>query len=195
MMDGQINDNAAKEDRSKPESSSEMLAKRRMFYDNTLEKQTKNSKRFKVLSFSNTGKYVKEGERMRKAQIIKQLEDQEIERCRNNQSAYGPSKLEAHAEQPIFIKNSALVLNQKQVDEIPSVEWWDEFLLPEGVKEFPKGQINDKDLFMERITHYVQHPVPLKNEKLENLNKMVTPVYLTDREKKKLNRNKRLEKE
>lgn len=75
------------------------------------------------------------------------------------------------------------------------MEWWDEFLLPPGVNEFPQGQINDENLFMERITHYIQHPVPLKNEKLENLNKMVTPVYLTDKEKKKLNRNKRIEKE
>jgi len=78
----------------KPPSAHEMMAKKRMFYDNTLEKQTKNSKRQKVLSFMNSGKYVKEGEKMRKAQVIKQLEDQEIERCKNNQSAYGPKNSE-----------------------------------------------------------------------------------------------------
>jgi U4/U6 small nuclear ribonucleoprotein PRP3 len=60
---------------------------------------------------------------------------------------------------------------------------------------FPSGEIKDEDLYLERITRYVQHPVPLKNEKLENLNKMITPVYLTAKEKKKLSRNKRLEKE
>lgn len=115
MLDGQVNKGAAVLDKKdeKRGGVDHFSNKKRMFYDNTLEKQTKNSKRFKVLSFSNSGKYVKEGERMRKAQIIKQLEEQEIERCRNNQSAYGPSNSEVQAEQPIFIKNSALVQNQK----------------------------------------------------------------------------------
>jgi hypothetical protein len=43
------------------------MLKKRMFYDTTLEKQTKNSKRSKNLSFIQVGKYVKEGEKMRKA--------------------------------------------------------------------------------------------------------------------------------
>lgn len=41
----------------------------------------------------------------------------------------------------------------------------------------------------------MQHPVPLVNQKLENVQKMVTKIYLTDKEKKRLSRNKRLEKE
>lgn len=48
---------------------------------------------------------------------------------------------------------------------------------------------------MDRITRYVQHPVPIKNPKLEQINSMVMPTYLTDKEKKRLSRNKRIEKE
>jgi len=48
---------------------------------------------------------------------------------------------------------------------------------------------------MDRITHYVQHPVPLKNEAIEETKNMVIPFYLTEKEKKKLRRKKRLEKE
>ena len=48
---------------------------------------------------------------------------------------------------------------------------------------------------MDRITNYVQHPVPVKNKKIEEIERMVMPVYLTDKEKKRISRNKRLEKE
>lgn len=83
------------------------------------------------------------------------------------------------------------------IEGIPDVEWWDEFLLPPNSTEktFPSEEINDSDIYMERITHFVQHPVPVRNQKIEDINKMVMPVYLTDKEKKKLCRNKRIEKE
>jgi len=37
--------------------------------------------------------------------------------------------------------------------------------------------------------------VPLKNQKIEEIEKMTMPVYLTDKEKKRLSRTKRVEKE
>lgn len=71
----------------------------------------------------------------------------------------------------------------KPLDPTPDVEWWDAFFLPENVenppKKFPLDNIQDKDIYIDRITHYVQHPVPLKNEYLENINNMVVPVHLT----------------
>jgi U4/U6 small nuclear ribonucleoprotein PRP3 len=48
---------------------------------------------------------------------------------------------------------------------------------------------------LDKITHYVQHPVPLKNDYVENINNMVVPVHLTEKEKKRLKRLKREEKE
>ena len=48
---------------------------------------------------------------------------------------------------------------------------------------------------MDRITHFIQHPVPLKNSTVEATKQMTVPFYLTEIEKKKLRRKKRLEKE
>ena len=57
------------------------------------------------------------------------------------------------------------------------------------------AKVEEKDLYMERITHYVQHPVPLKNEQVEAAKNMTIPYLLTEKEKKKLRRKKRIEKE
>ena len=70
-----------------------------------------------------------------------------------------------------------------KVEKVPDLEWWDEFFVPPSIesdsktedatdskkpteKKKPKfqGQLDDKDIYLERVTHYVQHPVPLKNE-------------------------------
>lgn len=48
---------------------------------------------------------------------------------------------------------------------------------------------------MGKITHFIQHPVPLKNEYVENINKMVIPIKLTEKEVKRLRKMKRTEKE
>ena len=73
----------------------------------------------------------------------------------------------------------------KPLDPIPEIEWWDAFFLPETkpgqpqVQKFPKTQITEKDVYMDRITHYIQHPLPLKNDYIENQNSIVLPLYLT----------------
>ena len=60
--------------------------------------------------------------------------------------------------------------NLKQ-ESMPQVEWWDEFFLPKdsetgvSVARFPTElELQEKDIYMDRITHFVQHPVPLRNE-------------------------------
>ena len=88
---------------------------------------------------------------------------------------------------------------------MPELEWWDEFFIPptdasaagevKTNKHRFEGALTDKDIFTERITHYVQHPVPLKNEQVESNKQITVPFFLTEQEKKKLRRKKRLEKE
>ena len=93
--------------------------------------------------------------------------------------------------------------NYRSFDPIPQVEWWDaQFLPPEKLDEegkpatrFPYPDITDSDIYLDKITHYIQHPKQLKNEYIENINKMVVPIHLTEKEKKKLRRMKRIEKE
>lgn len=81
------------------------------------------------------------------------------------------------------------------------MEWWDEFFLPEGKQNF-SGINQDDDFakdptvfFLDRVTNYIQHPIPLKNEQVESVKQMTVPFYLTEQEKRKLRRKKRIEKE
>ena len=60
------------------------------------------------------------------------------------------------------------------------------------MKKFEPGPITEKDIFMDRLTHFVQHPVPLVNDRVKADEKMTVPFVLTEAEKKKLRRKKRL---
>lgn len=85
---------------------------------------------------------------------------------------------------------------ERKGEGIPEVEWWDQYLLPPDTKAFASNSnIQATDINLERITHYIQHPVPLRNQKVERINQIVAPIHLTDKEKRKLDRKKRLEKE
>lgn len=102
----------------------------------------------------------------------------------------------------IVVKPSELALAEKQAApvqdgcvKIPEVEWWDAFFLPEGKSTFPEKVSLEDDVDTEKITHYVQHPVPLKNKLVEADEKRELPVFLTTEEKKKLSRRHRLAKE
>jgi hypothetical protein len=105
---------------------------------------------------------------------------------------------ETKGEKKIDLRKTA---NLRTLDPIPDVEWWDAQFLPpstsdrEGPKKFPTSDITDSDIFMAKITHYIQHPKKLKNEHIEAINKLVVPLHLTDKEKKRLRRMKRLDKE
>ena len=94
----------------------------------------------------------------------------------------------------IHIKKSS---NFRDYEEVPEVEWWDAALLPPETEEnrFPSTDIRDEDLYLDKITHYIQHPKTIRNEYIDNINKMVIPVYLIEKEKKKLRRMKRVDKE
>ena len=101
----------------------------------------------------------------------------------------------------IVVKPSELALAEKQAApvqdgcvKIPEVEWWDAFFLPEGKSTFP-AKVSLEDLDTEKITHYVQHPVPVKSKFAEADEKRELPVFLTTEEKKKLSRRHRLAKE
>jgi len=66
-----------------------------------------------------------------------------------------------------------------------------------------KREVNDicfedfviEDFAKEKITHYVQHPVPVKNEYIEKINKVALPMFLTKKERKRLRKLGRQEKE
>jgi len=90
----------------------------------------------------------------------------------------------------------------RSYDAIPDLEWWDAQFLPptdpdceDPLRRFPDTEIEDQDIYLEKITHYIQHPRKLKNDYIEKIEAMVVPIHLTEKEKKKLRRMKRLDKE
>lgn len=90
----------------------------------------------------------------------------------------------------------------RSYDAIPDLEWWDAQFLPptapdceDPLRRFPDTEIGDQDIYLEKITHYIQHPRKLKNDYIEKIEAMVVPIHLTEKEKKKLRRMKRLDKE
>ena len=51
-------------------------------------------------------------------------------------------------------------LSAAQTAKTPAIEWWDEFFLPQDGDDGAKpvrfeSQVQDKNLYMERITHFV----------------------------------------
>ena len=65
---------------------------------------------------------------------------------------------ETKGEKKIDLRKTA---NLRTLDPIPDVEWWDAQFLPpttserDGPKKFPTADIDDSDIFMDKITHYI----------------------------------------
>jgi U4/U6 small nuclear ribonucleoprotein PRP3 len=90
---------------------------------------------------------------------------------------------------------------------VPAIEWWDEALLSKTVREsMAAGERAGEDLTCERlygmcsldacVTHkYVQHPPAVKGLVVSKGGEAVMPVYLTKKERKRIRRQARLEKE
>lgn len=56
--------------------------------------------------------------------------------------------------------------NMRPLDPIPEIEWWDVTFLPakgkdggEPPKKFNYPIIEDSDILLDKITHYIQHPI------------------------------------
>ncbi len=188
------------------------------FYDPALEeaKRKRERKKLGAFSFVEQGTYIKRGEMIRKKQTLELLDsaDPALIPAAGGTTA-GTQATSALSR--ILSKGSKF----RPPDPVPEVEWWDAALLPPDKKSFaPKRggdaaengvaraaaptlkefseadfAISETDLLTKLITNLVQHPPPVKNEYMERLNNTAVKVMLTDKERKKLARNKRLEKE
>ena len=90
---------------------------------------------------------------------------------------------------------------------IPTIEWWDECFLPKQKRELRKiskiAQQDETDYDHLSINHvkthkYIQHPLPIKpitSQSTTEKSIPVIPMYLTKKERKKLRRSIRAERE
>ncbi|RWW26966.1 hypothetical protein GW17_00008634 [Ensete ventricosum] len=106
---------------------------------------------------------------------------------KQNQLAKAKAEPESN---PNLIAVGVRLKKEKQKDEIPEIEWWDKPILPTG----SYGDDVEQKLSMEKITIYVEHPLPIEPP-AEPAPPPPQPLKLTKKEQKKLRTQRRLAKE
>ena len=186
------------------------------FYDPNLDivKKRRDQIKKRSFNFAEQGSFLKNLDELRKRQNAKELGIDLNSTQLTKEDERGLINLDLMQIKPNFLKHP---IKLKALDLIPDIEWWDAYFLPNDKKSFSpfwskdlEGNwiqntpeetkfedyfVNEKDLLKEKITSYVQHPVPLKNEILEKKNNVSLPIFLTQKEKKRFKRLKRLENE
>jgi U4/U6 small nuclear ribonucleoprotein PRP3 len=215
-----INKNKEKEQRVKEMLKTQKIdmkeAKKRdiQYFDHSLEKTRKKRERIKqnAFKFTEEGTYEKRMEILKLKNAAKQLgldlhttmltEEEEKDLLK-------PEIVHRH--------DSRQPLKLTAIDLVPDIEWWDIELLPSDKKCFSpywikdeKGnfihkppseidhndfKVNEKDFNLNKIDIYIHHPVPIKNDYFEKMNKINMPVFLTKKEKKRIHKIRRSEKE
>ncbi|XP_056157750.1 U4/U6 small nuclear ribonucleoprotein Prp3 [Lampris incognitus] len=86
----------------------------------------------------------------------------------------------------------ALIAPKKELGEgeVPSIEWWDSYILPSNVELNPEMQLDDIEFF--GVTNLVEHPAQI-SPPVDTDKPVTLGVYLTKKEQKKLRRQTRRE--
>ncbi|KAK5599875.1 U4/U6 small nuclear ribonucleoprotein Prp3 [Crenichthys baileyi] len=86
----------------------------------------------------------------------------------------------------------ALIAPKKEMGEgdVPSIEWWDSFILPTNMAINPDSKFEEFDLFS--VTNLVEHPAQI-SPPVDTDKPVTLGVYLTKKEQKKLRRQTRRE--
>jgi U4/U6 small nuclear ribonucleoprotein PRP3 len=208
----------------KIDSSQSSLISSKFFDPNIELVKTKREKmKMRAFNFTEKGSIVSKVEELRKKEEEKS-QVSEVENINStdkiSQEKVSESELESFKKLQTNFRppTQRHHLQLKAEHIVPDVEWWDAYFLPQGKKsfspywtkdsvgnwihnipseiKFSDFQSEDADFFMQnKVTHYIQHPVPIKNENIEKVNKINLPIFLTEKEKKKARRLRRLEKE
>ncbi|CAL9770671.1 unnamed protein product [Musa acuminata subsp. burmannicoides] len=144
--------------------------------------------RAKRMSFQ----FVEEGKWSKQAEIIKfksQFGEAQAKELKIKQNQLAKAKAEPESN-PNLIAVGVRLKKEKQKDEIPEIEWWDKPILPTG----SYGDDVEHKLNMEKITIYVEHPLPIEPP-AEPAPPPPQPLKLTKKEQKKLRTQRRLAKE
>ncbi|KAH3666428.1 hypothetical protein WICMUC_005696 [Wickerhamomyces mucosus] len=119
------------------------------------------------LEFNLKGKYIKEGNEIRRQQRLVELKKK-----------IDSSTKKAGLEPDLSIREDLY-----KIEQPPLVEWWDEPFLVNG---------DYNNINQEAISMYIYHPIPI-NAPWEKHLPPLKPMYLTKKEIRKLRRNERFE--
>ncbi|KAJ7307195.1 hypothetical protein JRQ81_009184 [Phrynocephalus forsythii] len=128
--------------------------------------------------FHDKGKFEKIAQRLRTKAQLEKLQA-EISQAAKKTGIHTSTKL-------------ALITPKKELKEgdIPEVEWWDSYIIPNGIDVKAEDFLKREDYF--GITNLVEHPAQL-NPPVDSDTPVTLGVYLTKKEQKKLRRQTRRE--
>jgi U4/U6 small nuclear ribonucleoprotein PRP3 len=203
-----INKNQQREKVLKPEKPPSQLMdpRRNPFFDPALPLGRRRDKA-KAFRFIEPGKYIKLAQRLRGEG------DEEAQTAAAAAAAAKPEGMEVDGTHggALGTSQGGVAVVQREVakelekkllkrEAVPDVEWWDQpILVPERVGEPEPGRpaplfpstTYSTGLNLEKVTHYVEHPVPIQppHEKAPE----PIPLMLTKAERKKLRKRTRRE--
>ncbi|KAM6968186.1 U4/U6 small nuclear ribonucleoprotein Prp3 isoform 1-T1 [Aplochiton taeniatus] len=134
----------------------------------------------KGFKFHEQGRFEKIAQRIRTKALLEKLQT-EIAQAAKKTGIQASTKL-------------ALIAPKKELGygEVPSLEWWDSYILPSNVELTP--DTNFKEMELHGVTNLVEHPAqidaPVDTDDQANV---ALGVYLTKKEQKKLRRQTRRE--
>ncbi|KAI3966030.1 hypothetical protein MKX01_010987 [Papaver californicum] len=142
--------------------------------------------------------FVEEGVWSKQAEIIKfksQFGEAQAKELKTKQAQLAKAKAEPDINPNLIEVSERVITKEKPKDPIPEVEWWDVVLLPSGnYGDISGDSITEDKLKMEKITIYVEHPLPIEPP-AEPAPPPPQPLKLTKKEQKKLRTQRRLAKE
>ncbi|XP_044305157.1 U4/U6 small nuclear ribonucleoprotein Prp3 isoform X2 [Varanus komodoensis] len=132
----------------------------------------------RTFKFHDKGKFEKIAQRLRTKAQLEKLQA-EISQAARKTGIHTSTKL-------------ALITPKKELKEgdIPEVEWWDSYIIPNGIDLKAAEMLKREDYF--GITNLVEHPAQL-NPPVDSDTPVTLGVYLTKKEQKKLRRQTRRE--
>lgn len=144
------------------------------------------------LQFNEPGKYVSEGDRLRKKARLEALQKRIASSAAKTgiSDAVKLASLTNKTTKPISLITGGKL---EEVDEdIPEIEWWDRALLrnrPLGEAILRLDQNADPEEIFDGLTNLIEHPPIKRRYNADQVKPM--PIYLTKAERKKLRRQNR----
>ncbi|XP_071387690.1 U4/U6 small nuclear ribonucleoprotein Prp3 [Centroberyx affinis] len=132
----------------------------------------------KSFKFHEQGRFEKIAQRIRTKAQLEKLQT-EIAQAAKKTGIQASTKL-------------ALIAPKKELGEgeVPSIEWWDSYILPSNIDITPETHFDEMDLF--GVTNLVEHPAQI-SPPVDTDKPVTLGVYLTKKEQKKLRRQTRRE--
>lgn len=140
----------------------------------------------------STLQFIEEGSLKRQAELARlkaEFGDEYVKKLEEQ----GSHVAEKVGGEDLLKRETGGTVDMEVEETTPSVEWWDERILVDK-GQYPSAsswaQIDDSDVRLDRITHYIEHPVELEPP-LQQPEPEPAPLKLTRKEMKKLRTQRR----